>query len=146
VKVGDNVLKFGEAYEQQVMAMDDPRNQAGLAFTRDSLSKANSTVEAWGGTLAVILIPTREEVYADLTAPIMGQQALARLSSPRETMLALCDELDLLCFDPLPLLQDYAQQGQLLYYSDDLHLNPLGNAVLSPLIWRWLGGHGLLYE
>jgi len=146
VKVGDGLLKFGESYEQQVMNMDDPRNRSGLPFTRESLSKAKAAVEEWGGTLAVILIPTREEVYADLTVPIMGQESLERLSGPRKTMLALCDELEVLCFDPLPLLQDYARQGQLLYYTDDLHLNPLGNAVLSPLVWKWLGGHGLLYQ
>jgi hypothetical protein len=126
--------------------MSDPRNQAGVPFTRESLQKAKEAVESWGGTLAVILLPVREEVYAHLTAPVMGQDALDRLAGPRQLMLAMCDEFDLLCFDPLPLLQEHARQGEHLYYTDDLHLNPHGNAVLSPLIWRWLGGHGLLYE
>ncbi len=145
-QVGDTVLRFGQSYELQVMDMTDERTIIGMQFTRASLEEAQRIVSEWGGTLAVIIIPTREQVYAHVTEPLMGADALDLLDGPRQAVLTMCDELALLCFDPLPLLQQRAQAGEILYYSDDLHLNAQGNAVLAEMIWRWLGGLGLLYE
>jgi len=139
-------IRFGQAYEQRAFDLDNPRNAAGVALTREALRLARDAVSEWGGTFAVIVLPTREEVYAPLTAPVMGDEALGTLVSARETMLGLCEELDLLCLDTLPQLQQLAQQNIQLYYSDDLHLNPRGNAELSRIVWGWLGGEGLLYE
>jgi lysophospholipase L1-like esterase len=53
-------------------------------------------------------------------------------------MLDLCAELDLRCFDAYEALQARAQQGDALYYSDDMHLNPAGNRVLAEAISAWL--------
>ncbi len=56
----------------------------------------------------------------------------------------LCDELDLTCFDLLPGLQERALHNEALYYEDDMHLNPQGNAVVAALIGAWLADKGLL--
>ncbi len=146
VTYGEHTLQFGQPYELQVMDMSDPRNSTGLTYSRSSLAEADALVDGWGGQLAVILMPTREQVYAHLTQPLMPAEDFAAYGAAYDAMRDLCSELDLLCFDPLPSLQAYAQAGEHLYYSDDLHLNPRGNDVLQEMVWRWLGGYGLLYE
>jgi lysophospholipase L1-like esterase len=83
-------------------------------------------------------VPTREEVYRYLTAPLMGEDAVDKLGDPRRVMLDLCDDLNLTCLDLLPLLQDYALEGDDLYYAEDMHLNPRGNQVVADIIQNWL--------
>lgn len=143
-QIGAQVLAFGGLYEQQALDMRRPQNQIGLRLSREALADSKTRVEAWDGTLVVVLIPTREEVYARWTAGQMGAEAMQALASAREAMLSLCDELALLCLDLLPGLQRYAEQGQALYFSDDMHLNPRGNAALAALVETWLAEHALL--
>ncbi|MCU0514776.1 MAG: hypothetical protein MUE40_19655 [Anaerolineae bacterium] len=142
VPVGGEVLRFGAPYEQQALDMALPRNQAGLALSRQALRAAREQVNAWGGRLAVVIIPTREEVYAPLTEPIMGAAALDKLRSARAAMQGLCVELALPCYDALAALQ--AHPDELLYYSDDMHLNPRGNSVLAAALAGWLVEQGLI--
>lgn len=136
------VLEFGQLYERVAMDMTDPRNSVGVPMTREALLNAKQTVEAWGGQFVVFLIPVREEVYRTVTAEPLGDEPLALFKENRETMRRLCDELELTCYDLLPDLQAeaerYAVQGELLYYADDMHLNPRGNAVVAELIEAWL--------
>lgn len=142
----NDLLGIGQRYEQIALNMDDPRNQAGAVITRGALHQAQADVESWGGTLVVLLIPTREEVYEDVALPLLGPEVMDIYRSAREAMLGFCEELDVLCYDLLDDLRTLAYfSEELFYYSDDLHLNPAGNAVLAELLWGWLGGHGLLY-
>ncbi len=139
---GSPVLEFGQRYEQIAMDMSDPRTSVGVPMTHEALQNAKQTVEAWGGEFVVFLIPVREEVYRRVTADLLGLEAMALFKENRETMRRLCDELELTCYDLLPDLQAeaerYAAQGELLYYADDMHLNPRGNAVVSELVEAWL--------
>jgi hypothetical protein len=96
------------------------------------------------GTLVILLVPTRELVYEHLTRPLLGDAEFEVWASAHNAMLQLCDELDLLCFDALPGLQQHAQQGEHLYWIDDPHLNPHGNVVLAELMRVWLDEQGLL--
>ncbi|MCS6835260.1 MAG: hypothetical protein NZ750_04495 [Anaerolineae bacterium] len=136
----EHVLHFGGQYELQALDMSRPQNQAGLKLSRAAFEEARNRVEAWGGQMVVVLIPTREEVYAPLTAPILGQQAIDQLASARLAMLSLCEALALRCYDALPDLRQAADEGVALYYSDDMHLNPLGNRVLAENLALWLEG------
>jgi len=137
------ILHFGGQYELQALDMSRPQNQIGLALSREALREARDRVQGWGGQMVVVLIPTREEAYAHLTAPILGQAAIDQLGSARLAMLGLCEELALACYDPLPDLREVAQAEAALYYSDDMHLNPLGNQVLADLLALWLAEQGL---
>lgn len=139
VRIGDHTLSFGQMYERIAMNVTDPRVSVGIPMTREALSNAKAAVESWGGVFFVVLIPTREEVYADQVAPILGADTMAIYAGARETMLSLCSELALTCYDLLPDLQTYARQGELLYYTNDMHLNPRGNAIVADLIQQRLG-------
>ncbi|HEX2623129.1 MAG TPA: hypothetical protein VHL11_23375 [Phototrophicaceae bacterium] len=144
VQFNGHTLEYGQKYEQIAMNMSDPRVSYGISTTREALLNSRQAVESWGGKFVVFLIPVREEVYSDLIAPKLGADQMAIYSGARETMLGLCDELQLTCYDLLPDLQTYARQGDLLYYPDDMHLNPHGNVVVEELIQKWLDGLGFL--
>jgi hypothetical protein len=144
VEYDGNRLNFGQRYEQIAANLDDPRVAAGVPMTRDALEQAKATVEGWGGKFAVFLIPTREEVYRHLTAPVMGEAEVDALGAPRRKMLELCGALELTCLDLLPVLQDYAKRGEHLYYTDDMHLNPRGNEVVAAEVETWLRELGYL--
>ncbi len=141
---GDHVLEFGGLYEQQALDMSREQNQIGFRLSRQAFREAKELVTGWGGTMVVVLIPTREEVYAHLTTETLGEETMAALTSARDAMFDLCDTLDLHCFDPLPALRDRALRNEPLYYRDDMHLNPHGNAVLADALARWLDAQGLM--
>lgn len=130
---GDTLL-FGKQYERRALDMSRPANQFGLAQTERALRESQALIESWGGRLLVVIIPTREEVYAHLTTPLMGEAELNKIRSAREAMLTLCESLTLQCLDPLNQLQAIAQDGVMLYYSDDMHLNAAGNRALAQIV------------
>lgn len=145
VQYGDNTLYFGAQYEQQSMDMSRPRNQKGLELSRAAFQKAQALVKEWDGKLVVIIIPTREEVYAKLTAKQMGEKGMQALTSARDAMHGLCDELGLTCLDLLTTFQEHTDQGEpLMYYSDDMHLNPYGNQVMADAVNAWLVKENLM--
>ena len=139
-------LQFGRNYDLQAFDMTRLRNQKGLSLARDAFQQAKDIVSRWGGEIVVVIIPSREEVYDHLTVPVMGQAAIDKVTSSRDAMWDLCSELDLRCYDPLADLRQYARSGEHLFYSDDLHLNPRGNAVFAALVADWLDEEGLLTE
>lgn len=140
----EHIMQFGSQYEQQAMDMSREANQIGLARSREAFEQAQTLIAEWEGELAVVIIPTREEVYAHLTAPIMGQAAIDRLTSAREALNNLCDELSLRCYDVTEDFRARALADEALYHVDDMHLNPHGNAVLASLLDAWLRDTNLL--
>ncbi|MAU08209.1 MAG: hypothetical protein CL607_00185 [Anaerolineaceae bacterium] len=135
----EHVLQFGGEYEQGALDMSLEQNQIGLELSRTAFEDAQALVAGWDGEIAVIIMPTREEVYASITEPVMGQEAIDKLASARMAMLDLCDELSLRCYDPTQAFIELAQAGEALYHSDDMHLNAHGNAILVELLQAWLG-------
>ncbi|MCU0475045.1 MAG: hypothetical protein MUC99_02850 [Anaerolineae bacterium] len=144
VTFNGHTLNFGQRYEQIATNLRDPRISTGVPLTRRALRDAQATVTGWGGQMVVIILPTREEVYRDLTAPLMGAEAVDALGAPRRVMNALCQLEALTCLDLLPIFREYAAKGDALYYADDMHLNPTGNAVLAAEVERWLRQIGVL--
>lgn len=141
----DGSIDFGQRYLLEVTDMDKARNQAGVPLARAAISDARDAVESWGGQFAVVLLPSKEEVYDHLTAPVLGE-TLARIHQSYLTMLSLCDELALMCIDTLPALQTRARAGEHLYYSDDSHFNAHGNAALTAIILDWMTANTLLED
>ncbi len=134
----DNILQFGGEYELNALDMSREINQIGYDYSAIAFAEAQAIVDELNGNLVVVIIPSREEVYRDITEPIMGEEALSRLESARIAMLSLCDELSLICFDAYETLSTQANSGEALYFSDDMHLNPYGNQVLAEALADWL--------
>jgi len=129
---------FGKPYELAALDMRRDVNQSGLETTRQALADSKALVESWGGTLVVVMIPTREEVYSGITANLMSADALNTLGTPRTALTDLCADLALSCYDPTDALYRIAATSAALYYPDDMHLNAAGNAVLTDLVTAWL--------
>ncbi|MGB7341796.1 MAG: hypothetical protein WBC91_23060 [Phototrophicaceae bacterium] len=130
----NNVLQFGGEYEQTALDMSREINQIGYAYSREAFISAQDIADNLNGNLVIVIIPTREEVYRDVTAPVMGEEAVNRLQSARDAMLDLCAELSLTCYDAYDDLVAVADTGEALYFSDDMHLNPRGNAILAQAV------------
>lgn len=140
----DGALEFGRYVDRMSADMSRPRNRAGLDISRRAFREAQELIDSWGGQMGVVLVPLRERVYEHLTAPYLGEADLRALGSSHQSMLDLCADLHLTCLDTLPLLQEHARQGEHLYYTDDPHLTPHGNAVLARIIKDWLADSDLL--
>ncbi len=140
---GGERLRFGQTYEPRAMDMTRAVNQAGYHISRSAFESALDLTASWGGQFVVVLLPAREEVYEAWTASEMGDE-LEAISSARFAMREICAALDLLCYDALEDLQAQASDGDLLYYEDDLHLNPRGNRILADLVSEWLAEQDLL--
>lgn len=137
---GDNhVLQFGSRYEQQALDMSREENQIGYDYSREAFMTAQATIRDLNGDLLVVIIPTREEVYSAITAPLLGDEGLATLQSARTAMHDLCEDLALHCFDAYGALINRAIDGEALYYEDDMHLNALGNQVLAEALAAEIG-------
>lgn len=144
VNYGEHQLIFGSLYEQVAMDMTRDANQIGYEMSRDAFTEAQDLVDTWGGQIVVVIMPTREEVYAHLTADYLGTEAMQQLSSAREAMQTLCGDLSLICYDPYEVFVERALQDEALYHSDDMHLNAHGNAVLAQALQVWLAEDDIL--
>ncbi|MEM9953362.1 MAG: hypothetical protein AAF846_17275 [Chloroflexota bacterium] len=134
----NNVLQFGGEYELTALDMSRELNQIGYVYSQEAFASANDIARNLNATMLIVIIPTREEVYREVTAPVMGADNVDRLQSARDAMLALCDDLDLTCFDAYHALAQVAETGEALYYQDDMHLNPHGNQVLADALTEWI--------
>ena len=110
------------------------------------MGEAQALVESYGGRLVILLMPTKEQVYRDMAAPVFGEDRLALLDTNYALMQSFCQDEGQTCIDLLPILQGAARQGEQLYYATDLHLNPRGNAVLASALSGWLAEHPDIFE
>ena len=124
--------------------MDLPNNQDGWARSQQAFRTARDEVESYGGTLVILLLPTKEQVYWDLAEPLLGADKMALLDQSRQLMLDFCADEGLTCLDLLPVFQQYAGRGEQLYYTTDIHLNPRGNEVLARMLADWLFEHSVV--
>lgn len=138
---GDVALGFGKPYMWNAFDMSQPHNQYGWQRTQDALRAAQDMVGSYGGTLVIVLMPTKEQVYRDMSEPLLGSEKLALLHEPYELMRSFCAAENLTCIDLLPVLTEYADAGEQIYYTTDMHLNPRGNAILAQTLADWVAAH-----
>jgi lysophospholipase L1-like esterase len=50
------------------------------------------------------------------------------------------------CLDVYDVFQQHARNGEALYYEDDMHLNPYGNAIMAEALAEWLQQQGFLEQ
>jgi hypothetical protein len=140
-EAGDVKLAFGQSYLWDAFDMSQPTNQDGWQRSQDAFRAAQEMVSSYGGTLLIVLMPTKEQVYRDLSEPLLGAEKLALLDQPYQMMLDFCAAENLTCLDLLPILQPYAADGEQLYFTTDMHLNPRGNEILAEALAAWIAEH-----
>ncbi len=142
VQDGDLNFSFGRPYLLEAFDMTQAKNQYGWERTQEAIIEAQAMI-GQKASLVIVLIPTKEEVYRRWTQGELGTQELDALGEGRHLMLAFCETQGLLCLDTTASLVEHAEQGELLYWPDDPHLNEYGNEVLAETIWDCLVRHGL---
>jgi hypothetical protein len=132
-------LAFGQPYLWEAFDMSQPTNLDGWARTQEAFRAAREMADSYGGTLLILLMPTKEQVYRDLSEPLLGADKLALLDQPYQMMKDFCAQENLTCLDLLPIFQQHTDEQ--LYFTTDMHLNKRGNEVLAETLKGWLEEH-----
>lgn len=148
VEVGEHRLLVADGYKHGAFDLDRPANARGWEMSAAALREAHDLVQPtddWAGAaLVIVLVPTKEEVYAEYLGDAVSAEYLSIMREGRLRMRTLCAEMSWHCIDPIDRLRAEAARGELVYYELDLHLNAYGNEVLAEEIARYLAAHELL--
>jgi hypothetical protein len=116
---------------------DDPRVAEGLRLTARFLREMGDTCRAHGIACAVVLLPTKERVYADaalrrpdLKHGVALQALVADEAAAVSTLVAELDAIGLPYVDMLPALQTTRPDG-VFGTSQDIHPNAAGYGVIA---------------
>lgn len=118
--------------------------QYGWERTLAALEAAHEVTGEMGAELVVLLIPTKEEVYATWSRDAIGDETLAYLVEGRQALLAECAARGWRCIDPTDALTEAATEGEQVYNAFDFHLNASGNRIVAERVGRYLIEEGLL--
>jgi hypothetical protein len=128
------------AYRLVAEDLDAPRIDEGLRLTHVALQRAASDCAAAGVRLLVLVIPTKERVYADTLrrrGPLEPTYArlVAMEDRVRSDVLEGCRGGGLACVDALPALAAAIEAGQPAYPSTtESHPSVAGYTVLAELV------------
>ena len=121
-----------------------PRNEVGVELSQQAIRDARDLLDQAGIPLMLVLIPTKEEVYARWTEPILGKDALDAVREGRQRMLDFCEEEGFVCLDMMEALIAAADEGQQVYFVQDNHINAAGNAIVADTVWKFLQAQQLI--
>ena len=124
--------------------LSQKKNQIGRDLSQDAIRQAHQILTYEDIPLVLLLIPSKEEVYATWTEANLSSDTLATIAEGRQQMNQFCQIEGLLCLDMIDVLTVQANQGQQLYFVRDNHLNPQGNALLAETLWEFLQENELL--
>lgn len=139
-------------YRLTVSDRSDARIEYGFQAAKAALSGLSAKTQADDATLMVVLVPTKEFVFAEaVDAPQehVGFQALVDWENRNRTeLVAFLEGESIPVIDPLPALRNAAEQPY--FENADGHPNPFGheiiadviNAELSPLLDTEAGAEG----
>lgn len=129
---------YGRSYTIAAADMSLPKNQIGQEISEKAILEAQSLLAKRDIPLVIVLIPTKEEVYAQWLTPTVAAKGIGSLTEGRQQMLTFCTANGLTCLDVTQPLIAYAEQGELLYWERDNHLNGQGNLRLAAAVADFL--------
>lgn len=135
---------FGRPYILKAFDLSSENNQFGQTITQEKISEARLLVDGIGASMVIVMVPSKEEVYARWTETYLGQETIRSLSEGRRRMNVFCGEQQLLCLDLTPDLRSSAENGEHVFWPGDTHLNDYGNQVVADSIWQFLQDHDLV--
>jgi hypothetical protein len=144
ITVEGHSMLLGDSYTSNSSLMS-PANQYGWERTVAALDTADQIVqEQIDGNWVIVLIPTKDEVYADYLTNRVDPDYITSISAGRQQMLDLCAERGWHCIDPLAEFQAEVRAGRMVYFQLDSHLNAHGNKVLAQIITEYLSENNLV--
>lgn len=129
--------------------LDEPRIVEGLRITRDLLAVMQAEANARQVKLMVVLIPTKEMVYATTKIDTPGRdqnyQKLFRMETrTRAEIIATCREKRIECVDALPSLSRALNAGEQIYpTTTDSHPTARGYSSIAATVNENLNKLGL---
>jgi hypothetical protein len=120
--------------------------QYGLGQNKAHHAAGQALAKQLGAQMLIVLLPAKEEAYADQLASLLDSAYLADLAESRLQLLAQCQAQNWHCIDALPALRAAAAAGENAYYGFDSHLNAEGNAILAELVANYIAEAGLLSQ
>lgn len=119
--------------------------QYGWERSIQAIEEAHRTVyDELDAELVIVLIPTKEETYADYITEELGEEYLQMLTVGRQRLLNVCDKKGWRCVDVTEALQQAVAEGQTVYNAFDFHLDAAGNKIVSEVLGQYLIEHNLL--
>jgi len=111
-----------------------------LRITKEVLSRAHQKVTGKGAKFLVLVIPTKESVYAELMQregrSTGAYQLLVEMENrARNDVLSFCAQKGLVCVDALPNLRSAIARRQQIYPSStESHPNANGYGILAGIV------------
>lgn len=115
----------------------DERIIEGIQNTKDALLRMKSLVG--DRELIIILFPFKEQLYQEIITP---RRPELDLTKPNTTVMNLCANLNIICFDLLPALDRY--RSNKLYWDYDPHFTQVGQLYASIEVEAILNVHDIL--
>lgn len=137
------------AYRLAGMDLDEPRNAQGLRITKDLLSQMQNEVSQKQARLIVLLLPTKESVYAKVRSAKMqldpNYQKLVDMEGRiRSELISTCQAHRVECVDALPYLSGALEHGERIYpTTTESHPNERGYFVIASAVNENLSRLGL---
>ncbi len=131
---------FTTAYRLCGLDLDEVRITQGLRITKEALWKTQQKTEAQGVKLVVLLIPTKESVYADLMQQEGKYNGTYRRlvdneSRARKEIVQWCEAKHISYLDALPDLRAAITRRQQIYPSTtESHPNVAGYRILADVV------------
>jgi len=128
---------FLTAYRLMALDLNEPRIAEGLRITKALLPRMRAAADANGAKLLVLIIPTKESVYAEtLSEKVKLSARFAKIvdmeAKIRAELISTCHEQAIESVDALPDLSDAIRRGDPIYPSTaDDHLKARGYQILA---------------
>jgi lysophospholipase L1-like esterase len=136
---------FTTAYRLAGLDLNEPRNAEGLRITNEVLVQLQHEVDAKQVKLVVLLLPTKETVYATAKGGKNSldptyQQLVEMESRVRLQLTSTCQAEHIQCVDALPYLSGALDRGERLYpTTTESHPNARGYLVIASAVNESLG-------
>jgi lysophospholipase L1-like esterase len=140
------------AYRLTGLDIDEPRNAEGLRIAKELLAQMQHEVDAKHVKLMILLLPTKETVYATAQSGKRGgkigsdptyEKLVEMEGRIRSEMISTCQTERIQCIDALPYLSSALDRGERLYpTTTESHPNARGYLVIASAVNENLGKLG----
>lgn len=136
---------FTTAYRLAGLDLDEPRNAEGLRIAKELLAQMENEADANQVKLMVLLIPTKETVYATarrgrISLDPTYQKLVEMERRIRSEIVLSCQAKHIECVDALPPLSTALGRGERLYpTTTESHPNARGYSVIASAVNENLG-------
>ncbi len=121
-----------------------PATAYGWEHNLEAYTRGVELLKTIDTQVVFLLIPTKEEAYAEFVSDYLSETYLEELAENRTLMLEACEVNGWHCIDALPTFRDAIQEGTHVYYGHDLHLDASGNDIVTQLVQDYIATNQLL--